>query len=74
MLDFAERGDANVVDMLVKDIYGGDCELKIAYIWFNICCSVLLVFVCRVLFFMFGILCAHFIFKIVPLTVNSVGW
>ncbi len=27
VLDFAERGDANSVDMLVKDIYGGDCEL-----------------------------------------------
>ena len=25
VLDFAERGDASVVDMLVKDIYGGDC-------------------------------------------------
>jgi type II pantothenate kinase len=26
VLDFAERGDASVVDMLVKDIYGGDCK------------------------------------------------
>ena len=26
VLDFAERGDANSVDMLVKDIYGGDCK------------------------------------------------
>jgi type II pantothenate kinase len=26
VLDFAERGDAGVVDMLVKDIYGGDCK------------------------------------------------
>lgn len=28
VLDLAEAGDAGVVDMLVKDIYGGDCKLK----------------------------------------------
>lgn len=28
VLDIAERGDAGKVDMLVKDIYGGDCECK----------------------------------------------
>ena len=28
MLDFAERGDASVVDMLVRDIYGGECKNK----------------------------------------------
>lgn len=27
VLDIAENGDAGTVDMLVKDIYGGDCEL-----------------------------------------------
>lgn len=37
VLDFAERGDANVVDMLVKDIYGGDCE----------CCLLCYLLVCR---------------------------
>ena len=28
VLDFAERGDASVVDMLVRDIYGGECKNK----------------------------------------------
>jgi type II pantothenate kinase len=27
VLDIAENGDAGTVDMLVKDIYGGDCKL-----------------------------------------------
>ena len=27
VLDLAENGDAGTVDMLVKDIYGGDCKL-----------------------------------------------
>jgi pantothenate kinase len=26
VLNYAEQGNANVVDMLVKDIYGGDCK------------------------------------------------
>jgi hypothetical protein len=26
VLDIAETGDAGEVDMLVRDIYGGDCE------------------------------------------------
>ncbi|RYH06645.1 hypothetical protein EON65_42630 [archaeon] len=28
VLDLAETGDAGTVDMLVKDIYGGDCKLR----------------------------------------------
>jgi pantothenate kinase len=28
VLNYAENGNANVVDMLVKDIYGGDCKMR----------------------------------------------
>lgn len=33
VLDVAEMGDAGVVDMLVRDIYGGDCK-RVACSWF----------------------------------------
>ena len=35
VLDMAEKGDASEVDMLVRDIYGGDCEYSIVY--FSVC-------------------------------------
>lgn len=34
VLDLAENGDAGTVDMLVKDIYGGDCEYLIFFLVF----------------------------------------
>lgn len=32
VLDMAESGDASEVDMLVRDIYGGDCKYSVQYI------------------------------------------
>lgn len=31
VLNLAEQGDASVVDMLVRDIYGGDCKIMLPY-------------------------------------------
>lgn len=36
VLDIAEAGDASVVDMLVRDIYGGDCEYLLPPLPFRI--------------------------------------
>jgi type II pantothenate kinase len=34
VLDIAESGDAAKVDMLVKDIYGGDCKFSFSFFFF----------------------------------------
>jgi pantothenate kinase len=49
VLDYAEHGDANNVDMLVKDIYGGECTF-VLFFFFKFCYyalsrSILLVYV-----------------------------
>lgn len=32
VLDLAENGDATEIDMLVRDIYGGDCRIKFLFV------------------------------------------